>query len=290
MKLYFNNIIRLAIWLVFITLPLTPGISAAQATTQTRLLQVGILPTLSARVLLQNYRPLQVYLERELNRPVEFTTAPDFKTFHLNTIAGKYDVVVTAAHLARLAQLEANYLPLASYKAANKGIIFEAKDQPLATIQDLKGKTLAFGDRNALIVSQAINYLQEQGLREGLDYTLLETQSHNSAAYSVQSHKSKLAITSPSGFKNIPETIKNDLRIFLVLPELPSLTWMANPRITSEIPRIKTALLNFTPDSTDGKQFFDATGYIGLREVNTTEMKALDPYAQDINNRMRLAK
>lgn len=287
MKLYFNNIIRLAICLVSIAFPLAPGLAAAQGTTQTRLLQVGVLPTLSARVLLNNYRPLQLYLERELKRPVEFTTAPDFKTFHLNTIAGKYDVVVTAAHLARLAQLEANYLPLASYKAANRGIIFEAKDQPLATIQDLKGKTLAFGDRNALIVSQTINYLQQQGLRGGQDYTLLDTQSHNSAAYSVQSHRSKLAITSPSGFKNIPETIKNDLKIFLVLPELPSLTWMANPRITSEAPKIKTALLNFTPDSEGGKQFFDATGYIGLREVSTTEMKALDPYALDISNRLR---
>ena len=113
------------------------------------------------------------------------TTARDFKTFHENTIAGKYDVVVTAAHLARLAQIEANFIPLTAYKAINRAVLLESKDHPLRTIQDIKGKNLAFGDRNALIVSQTIGYLQENGLREGVDYTLLETQSHNSAAYPV---------------------------------------------------------------------------------------------------------
>ena len=284
---FYKNAARLSAWFLYLVFSMTPCVVLAQVTAQPKVLQVGILPTLSARALLKNYQPLQLYLERELKRPVELSTAPDFRTFYSNTIEGKYDVVVTAAHMARLAQTEAKYVPLASYKAVNRAILLEAKDKPLRSIQDLKGKALAFGDRNALIVSQTLHYLLEQGLREGVDYTLLETQSHNSAAYSVQSHQSILAITAPSGFKNIPDAIKDSVQVYATLPELPSLTWMAHPRMASEVPMIKAALIGFTSNSEDGRQFFEATGYIGLRDISNVEMKLLDPYAKELRDMLK---
>jgi phosphonate transport system substrate-binding protein len=264
-----------------------PAMGLAQSIDYPKILQVGILPTLSARVLLKNYQPLQLYLERELKQQVELTTATDFKTFHLNTIEGKYDVVVTAAHMARLAQTEAKYAPIAVFRAANRAVLIEATDHPLRSIQDLRGKSLAIGDRNALIVSQTINYLLQQGLREGIDYTLVETPTHNSAAYSVQSHQSVLAVSSPSGLKNIPDAIKDSVKTFAALPDLPSLIWLVHPQLTSEVPRIKAAILGFTSDMEEGKQFFDATGYIGLRDISSAEMKLLDPYAKVLSNTLK---
>ena len=284
---FYKNAAGLSAWFLYLVFSMTPCVVLAQVTAQPKVLQVGILPTLSARALLKNYQPLQLYLERELKRPVELSTAPDFRTFYSNTIEGKYDVVVTAAHMARLAQTEAKYVPLASYKAVNRAILLEAKDKPLRSIQDLKGKALAFGDRNALIVSQTLHYLLEQGLREGVDYTLLETQSHNSAAYSVQSHQSILAITAPSGFKNIPDAIKDSVQVYATLPELPSLTWMAHPRMASEVPMIKAALIGFASNSEEGRQFFEATGYIGLRDISNVEMKLLDPYAKELRDMLK---
>lgn len=279
------------VWLLFSTLlSIFPGISQAQDANQNKTLEVGILPTLSSRVLINNYQPLQIYLERTLQRPVELMTARDFKTFHQYTLEGKYDVVVTAAHLARLAQTEAKFIPLAVYKASNGAILIQAKDQPLHSIRDIKGKVLGFGDRNSLNVIQTLGFLREQGLQEGLDFSLLETSSHTSAAYAVQNHQSILGVTSPSGYKNIPEPIKSSLEIYTILPTMPSLTWMANPRISAEIPKIKAALLGFTPETEEGKQFLDVTGYIGMREISTEEMKALEPFAQDIKNRLRMEK
>ena len=284
---FYKNAAGLSAWFLYLVFSMTPCVVLAQVTAQAKVLQVGILPTLSARALLKNYQPLQLYLERELKRPVELSTAPDFRTFYSNTIEGKYDVVVTAPHMARLAQTEAKYVPLASYKGSNRAVLIEAKDKPLRSIQDLKGKALAFGDRNALIVSQTLHYLLEQGLREGVDYTLLETQSHNSAAYSVQSHQSILAITAPSGFKNIPDAIKDSVQVYATLPELPTLTWMAHPRMASEVPMIKAALIGFTSNSEEGRQFFEATGYIGLRDISNAEMKLLDPYAKELSDTLK---
>ena len=160
----------------------------------------------------------------------------------------------------------------------------------MQSIQDLKGKSISFGDRNALIVSQAINYLREQGLREDLDFKLIETQGHNSAAYSVQNHQSILGITSPSGFKSIPDAIKDSIKIYATLPEVPSLIWLAHPRMAAEVPAIKAALIEFTQDLEEGRQFFETTGYIGMHEITNSDMKALEPYAQDISKTLRSGK
>ncbi|OZA42142.1 MAG: hypothetical protein B7X81_13475 [Hydrogenophilales bacterium 17-61-76] len=97
-------------------------------------IRVGVLPTLSAKVLLTSYQPLRVYLERELQRPVEMVTSTDFKRFQHATLAGDFDLLVTAPHLARLSQMEAGFLPMATYLAANRAILITAKNKPIKQI------------------------------------------------------------------------------------------------------------------------------------------------------------
>ncbi|MEO6147319.1 MAG: phosphate/phosphite/phosphonate ABC transporter substrate-binding protein [Sulfuriferula sp.] len=241
---------------------------------------VGVLPTLSPRVLLNNYQPFRAYLEHALNRPVEMVTATDFAAFHKSTLAGDYDIVVTAAHLGRLAEKERGYIPLATYKSANRAILLTSRAAPLKSIRDLHGRSVATLDRYALITSQALAWLEEQGLREGADFRLLETPSHNSSAYSVLSGESTLAIISPAGWKQMPENIREGLQIYAKLPAIPGIMWLANPRLAQEAPRLKSILLAFPPDSPDGSQFFHVTGYQGMREITPEEMKSLDPYTR----------
>jgi len=42
---------------------------------------IGVAPHTSARVILEMYQPLRIYMEKALGIPVEVTTAPDFDTF-----------------------------------------------------------------------------------------------------------------------------------------------------------------------------------------------------------------
>jgi phosphonate transport system substrate-binding protein len=252
-------------WLLACLLALSPILSMAQATP----LIVGVLPTLSPRVLLNNYQPFRTYLEQTLKRPVELVTATDFATFHKSTMAGDYDLVVTAAHLGRLAQTEGGYIPLATFKATNRAMLVTARATPLKSIQDLRGHAVAALDRFALVTSQALVWLEAQGLREGTDFRLLETSSHNSSVYSVLSGESVLAIISPAGWGQMPANIRDGLQVFASLPAIPGLMLLANPRLAREVPRLKSALLAFSPDLPEGKQFFEATRY-----------QSLDPYTR----------
>ena len=276
-----KNLGKHLISFVLIAMSVIPSIVLAEI----KPLQIGVLPTLSVRGVIKNYQPLQIYLERELKRAVELTTTTDFRSFHQNTMEGKYDLVVTAAHMARLAQTQAGFIPLAKYQAKHRTLLIVAKDQPLKSVQDLRGKVLASIDPHALVVSQTLHWLREQGLRPGIDFTLLETPSTVSAAHSVQSHQSVMGITSPQGLKQIPDSIKDYIEVFVALPELPSLMWLVNPRIAN-IPRLKAVLFAF-PSSPEGVRFFEATGHIGLSDVTVDEMKSLDPYAQEISEAFR---
>ncbi|HQS56979.1 MAG: hypothetical protein B7Y56_01585 [Gallionellales bacterium 35-53-114] len=279
-----NTAARFALLTLFLALAMPAATLFAQplAQTQAKPLHIGILPISTTRVLIKNYLPLQAYLERVLNRQVNLVTAPDFKTFHFNTMDGNFDLVITAAHLGRLAQTEAGYVPLARYTAPHRTLLIVAKDRPLKSVQDVRGKVVAGVDPITLAMNEAMLWFKSQGLRAGVDFTLLVTPTPISAAYSVQSHQSVMAISSPQGLKHLPENLKENIAVFASLPDLPSLLWLAHPRMLPEIPKLKTALLGFTSESSDGAMFYDATGYLGMREVSDKETRAMDALAQEV--------
>ena len=133
-------------------------LTAASATAQEpgKPLQIGVLPNLSARVILQHYQPMRQYLERGLKRPVEILTAPDFKTFHERTLKGEYDMVATAAHFARLAQVDAGHVALVSYQPSIKGLLITLRDRPLKAVEELRGSKLAFANPQSLVALRGL--------------------------------------------------------------------------------------------------------------------------------------
>ena len=269
-------------WLLVWWLALWPMLGAAQQTP----LVVGVLPILSPRVLLNNYQPFRAYLERTLKRPVDMVTATDLPAFHKSTMAGDYDLIVTAAHFGRLAQIEGGYLPLARYKASNRAILITSKAAPLKSIQDVRGHTVATLSRFALVAEQTRVWLEKQGLHEGKDYRLLETSSQVSSAYSVMSGESALAIIAPTGWNQLSTNIRESVQVFASLPEIPGLIWMANPRLIREVPELKSALLAFSPQSPEGKQFFEATSYQDMREITSEDMKSFDSYTTYLKQKL----
>ena len=264
---------------------LTYGGAAMAA--ETAPLKLGLLPTLSPRALLANYQPVRLYLERELRRPVELSTAVDFRAFHRATMAGDYDLVLTAPHLARLAQIEGKFEPMATYTATNRAVLVMAKERPLRSASDVRGKCVAIFDEHALVVLQGLRWLSERGLKPDLDFRVLETHSHNSVAHSVLSGECVLGITAPSGIKQWTEEDSRRLEVFAELAEQQAVTWMAHPRLGgNSIKRIRNALLKLG-DSPEGKQFFASTGYKGMRTVSTRDMRQLDSYAKEVGTLLR---
>jgi phosphonate transport system substrate-binding protein len=244
-------------------------------------LRVGILPTLSAKALITAYQPLRIYLEREFQRPVELITSPDFKRFHQDTKAGDFDLLVSAPHLARLAQLESGFLPLASYVIINRPILITAKNKPVKKIEELRGHNLAIFDPLALVVLQAQHWLEDQGLKAGRDYRVMVSPSQTSVAHSVQIGESLIGVVAPSAMKQFPAEVLEQIQVFNELAPVPSLIWIAHPRMAAQADRLKTALLRF-PETPEGAQFAGNTIYKGLRPVSPEELRGLDRAAREV--------
>ena len=270
--------------LLILILLLLPGRALGEA----KPLRIGILPTLSPRVLLNNYAPLRQYLEEKLQQPVLMWTATDFRAFHEQTMAEEYDVVVTAAHLARLAQREGGWLPLATYKTANRAILIMSDKHPISSVEEIRGKVITSVDPLALVVAQSVQWLVEKGLRQGRDYRFVHAPSFNTAVYAVQQQEAVLAIVSPAAYKQLPESLTSEMRVFQTLPEVPGLIWMASPKGRVEPARLQSALLNFTLETPLGRQFFEATGYAGMRALSGEQMQSLDGFADQVKKLLNL--
>lgn len=258
---------------------------AAQAAPEPPL-RVGVLPTLSVKALLTSYEPLRVYLERSLQRPVEFVTATDFARFHQDTLAGDFDLALTAAHLARLAQLEAGFVPVATYLSVNRALLITSKRQPVRKVEELRGASLAIFDPLALTVLQAQRWLEDRGLHAGRDYRAVVFPSHNSVGFSVQQGSSLMGVTSPAGLKQLPPDTMADIQVFAELPPVPALTWIVHPRRKGEAERLQTLLLRFG-ETAEGVQFYSGNAYKGMRPVTAEEMRSLDRAAREVERLMQ---
>lgn len=268
------------------------GLMAASAAADppVRPLQIGVLPNLSARVILQHYQPMREYLERGLKRPVEIRTAPDFKTFYQRTQKGEYDLVVTAAHFARLAQIEAGYVPMVCYEPPISGLVIMAKDRPLRSIQDLRGGALAFANPQSLVALRGFQWLADQGLRRGNDFSVAQTRTEDSLGQMLLTGGATAAILSGGEFRQIPEEQRARLAVFTVFAEVPSLALLTHPRLPpAEAAALRAQMLTF-PDAPEGKQFFSVSGFRGLREISPADLKALDPYLEETRRMLLGAK
>lgn len=255
-----------------------------------RPLQLGVLPITSTRVLLGNYAAVTAYLERTLEQPVELVTAPDFRTFQHNTLEGRYDLVVTAAHLGRMAQADAAWVPLVRYAAVHQTLLLHARDRPLRQIEELRGQRLACPDALTLATTEVVDWLQARGLRAGADYAHLETPTPPSAAHALINGQAVLAVSTHQGMKNTPEPLRDQLAVFATLPELPSLLWLAHQRLAPQQGLLKSILLGLNGKDAGLTAFFEATGYQGVRDIRANDIAVADRYLPRLRQALKAAR
>jgi phosphonate transport system substrate-binding protein len=242
-------------------------------------LEIGILPNISTQVLLAQYQPLRDFLQRRLGRGIQISTAPSWSVFHQRTMALEYDLVVTASHVARLAQLEKGFVPLVVYEPPIKGMIAFAKDRPIGTIGDIKGQTLVLSNPKSLVTLRGLQWLEEKGLKRTRDFKTINTPTDDSVGNVVVHHDAIAAMLSGGEYRAIPSAIKEQIQILTTFAEVPGFVVLANPRMSADLAQsIKTEWLNFSNGAPEGQAFFTATGFTAMRELPPGLMASMDPY------------
>lgn len=264
----------LAGWLLLI-----PVLAAAE---RLKPLEIGVFPNLSARVVVTMYQPLRDFLEKDLGRPVEVYTAPDFRTFVERTQNGGYDVVITAPHLARLAQIETGYIPLANYTDPLRGLVVVPKRAPIAGLEDLRGKTVAVPDRLAVVSMVGVHLLRDHGLSPETGLHLAYAKSHVNAALSVLRGEADAAVVGSAPFAQLPKEVRDGLRVLAYTEPIPSQFYLASPRLPPQVVAdIGRALMGFAA-TPEGRRFMETNRFGGLKPTSEGDLKKMDPYAKEV--------
>ncbi len=249
------------------------------AQSQSKPLQVGVLPNVSARVLATQYEPLQVHLGQKIDRQVVVSTAPDWPSFYRNVKADQYDLVVAAVHVARLMQMDLGLRPLANYQPNIKGLFVTAKANADKGVQGAKDSQVAVANPASLLAFEGERWLDRQGLKVNGDYKVLRVRGDDSVGLTLVRGESAAGILSMGEFNAHPAVVRDQLKIVQVFVEVPSFVVMASPRLTPEMAAtFAKQLAEFSEASAEGKQFEERTGFKIKGSVNDKDLQAMDVF------------
>src|SRR3990172_3756350 len=158
---------------------------ALYAAPENETLVLGVFPYLSANQMMEQLSPLSKRIEETLGKKVTMVSAPDFLSFVDRTTRGEYDLVLTAAHMGRLAQTRDGWKRVARSGQKTAAVLLVRKDSGIHGLQDLRGKKMAVGNVRSVTYLLAEEVLVQNGLTAGTDVKIIETTTFSNVVQSV---------------------------------------------------------------------------------------------------------
>lgn len=253
-------------------------------------LVLGVFPHLTPRQIIATYQPLADALETRTGRRVALFSARDFRAFVERTRRGDYDLVLTAPHLAWLAQRAPGYRPLLKYAHPPRGLLVVRTDSPFDRPSGLRGRTIATSDASALAVLAIQAELAGHGLKREIDYRTVEAGTHVNAVMQVVNGRADAAVLGLHPYRLLPQDLRQPLRVIAETPPLSGLTFLAHPRLPdAELQALRETLLDFGA-SPAGQTFLQRGGYGGFAAVDRRELDAFRGYALQVQEMMEAAR
>jgi phosphonate transport system substrate-binding protein len=243
-------------------------------------LTLGVFPYVTPVQLAAFHAPLKDYLATNLGRPVTLVTAPDFNSFVDRTREGQYDILFTAPHLGRLAEIRDGYKGMVQTSHTVQGFFLVPRNSDIHTIKDLKGKTVMIAQKVSIVYQMAEHTLRENGLVPGESVTIVETRTHNNAIHAPLRGEADASVTGKLLWHVLDDAQKAQLQVIGTTEEAPGFLVMAHPRLArQDIEKIQKLLLDFhrVPGS---ESYFATNGYDKFQAVDDRAMKGLDPYTR----------
>lgn len=243
-------------------------------------IRLGVFPYVTPVKLIQAHNPLRLRIAEATGRPVALMTAPTFKAFVQRTRQARYDYVLTAPHLARLAEYRDGYHPLVKSAHQVAGVFLVPMDSDIQTLADLEGRRITMVGQSAVISQLAVQTLRELGLEKGENLDILNVPNHNNAMMACLLGDSDASLTGKQLFKTMDESVTGRLRVIGETGSVIGFVLLARPGIDPvEAGRIREALLTFT-ETGAGQAYFQHTRLAGFLPVDEREMVALQPFIE----------
>jgi len=252
--------------------------SAQAADDKNKELIFGVHPYLHASILVERFTPLMDYLSAQLGQKILIRVGSDYND-HVEAIKhGKVDFAFLGQALfIKLTRDNNDFTPLGrlsfSGKDSFRGAIIAPKNSEINSLQDLKGKTFAFGDPNSTLSSLLpLRLLNDAGIKLSSlsDYSNLK--NHHNVALSVLLGKYDAGGVKEEVFK---EYESRGLKVIQWSPDIPTHLFVARQGLAQQkIDQISRLLQNL--------QQADATSILQNIKKGTTAIipTQIEEYAE----------
>jgi phosphonate transport system substrate-binding protein len=251
------------------------------ATASINSLRIGVMPTLSARIIATQYEPMQAYLKKKLETSIAISTASDVSNFFRNVQTDSYDVVITAPHVARLIQTQLGFFPIANFQPHAKCVLVTLKNSESFLNSLQKNPKIAHSDPASLLTIVADQWFEKKGLRSSVDFELTRIRSAENIGFSIIRGDATAGVMSMCSFLAHPVTIRDQLSVSQLIAEIPAFYIMAAPRLHSATThKLQTLYASFSEKSNEGKEFEARTTFSIASMLDEKELAKMDMYIE----------
>ncbi|WP_090730834.1 putative selenate ABC transporter substrate-binding protein [Azotobacter beijerinckii] len=250
------------------TLALAAGfaLSLSSALSQAaEVLNVSAIPDEAPTELLRKFKPLGAYLEKELGMPVKFVPVADYAAVVEGLAANRVDLAWLGGFTFVQTRLKTgNAIPLVQREQDEKFTSkFISADPAVKSLQDLKGKTFAFGSVSSTSGSLMPRYFMlKDGIKpEEFFSRVAYSGAHDATVAWVQSGKVDAGVLNASVWDKLVAAGKVDtdkVKVFATTPTYYDYNWTVrgtlDPALTA---KIKKAFLALDPVKPEHKAILD---------------------------------
>lgn len=239
-------------------------------------LVMGVFPRRNVKETIKSFQPIADYLTQELGRKVELVTGKNFEMFWEYVKQKRFDIV----HYNQYDYIVSHKLYEYDVILKNEefgsssiaGSIWVRKDSGIQSIDDLRGKKIAFGGGPKAMVSYIIpTYLLMNGGLDRHDYreifaknppnSLLSTYYKQSDAAGAGDKVVRLNVVS----KQIDA---EQMKLLIKSDDLPHIPWAVKTSLPNEVKaKIKKLMLRLN-ESENGKKILSEAKLTGIRDAN----------------------
>ena len=245
-------------------------------------LRFGVFPRWNAQIMVAEFTPLADTLSKAVGRAVRIETDKDFASFMQRVYAREFDIL----HVNQLQYLQAHeragYQVIAklceSADCTIRAVIVTHADSGLRSVADLRGKTIAFGGRDAMVshlLAQAL--LRRNGLAEDTYRSVFAKNPPNALLTAYNGAADAAGVGSPV-FER-PEILRrvnpDQLRVLATDEPVPPLPIAVHADLDPALARALRRVLLDLAVSADGRRLLARMGATHFAPAGHAEYAAL---------------
>ncbi|SDK08185.1 putative selenate ABC transporter substrate-binding protein [Pseudomonas indica] len=228
-------------------------------------LKVSAIPDEAPTELLRKFKPLGAYLEKELGMEVQFVPVSDYAAVVEAIAADRIDMAWLGGFTFVQTRLKTgNAIPLVQREQDEKFTsTFISADPTVKSLQDLKGKTFAFGSVSSTSGSLMPRYFMLQdGIKpEEFFSRVAYSGAHDATAAWVEAGKADGGVLNTSVWEKLVAAGKVDtskVKVFATTPTYYDYNWTVRGSLHPALAqKIKAAFLALDPANPEHKAILD---------------------------------